>query len=641
MTQQRMKLLILAIPGVILTTWIALSLQTRRVDDNALKNAARGSEWLSYGMSYAEQRHSTLTQINASNVGRLAQAWSYEVGPGGGPQEATPLYANGVLYGITNWSITFAVDARTGKEIWRYDPKADRTMDQPGTSRLCCGVISRGIALYEGKVIVPVVDGRLQALDMVTGKLLWSTLAIPPPTPGEISPYSVTMAPRVAKGKVFIGNAGAEFPPFRGYVAAFDVNNGNELWRFWTVPGDPSKPFESKAMEDAAKTWMGEWWKLGGGGSIWDGMAYDPDENLLYVGTGNGLPWPQDLRQGKDTPRLDNLYVASILAINADTGQLKWHYQCTPGDEWDYDAIQHLTLADIRINGRTRKVIMQANKNGYFYVIDRVSGEFISAAELSLVSWATEIDIKTGRPTIHPDARYSSQRGVTVYPLQMHNTSQMAFNPNTGLIYIPIASSNTFSFTAAESITPTPGRGNIGLARGGRGAGAPPLATPPPHGPVRKNSDGTDVRGGILTAWDPATQKERWFGIGGGQSGGGALSTAANLVFQITPQGRLFAYTADNGEKLLDVATGQTGGMGPPMTYLLDGKQYIAFMGGNGAQAGGRGGGNRGAAPQEPTAAAAQRGNIPATPAAAPAPPAANNPRLYVYAVDPGPPAAR
>lgn len=208
MTQQRVKLLILAIPGVILTTWITLALQTRRIDDNALRNAARGTEWLSYGMSYSEQRYSTLTQINASNVGRLAQAWSYEVGPGGGPQEGTPLYANGVLYGITNWSITFAVDARTGKEIWRYDPKADRTMNQPGTSRLCCGVISRGIALYEGKVIVPVVDGRLQALDMVTGKLLWSTLAIPPPTPGEISPYSITMAPRVAKGKVFIGNAG-------------------------------------------------------------------------------------------------------------------------------------------------------------------------------------------------------------------------------------------------------------------------------------------------------------------------------------------------------------------------------------------------------------------------------------------------
>jgi len=635
--------------GTVLT--LAVGQQVKKIDDKALKTAGKGTEWTMNGMDWGEQRYSTMTQINPGNVSKLASAWSYELGPGGGSQQATPLYSNGVLYTVTNWSIVAAVDAKTGKELWRYDPRADRTMTQPGKSRLCCGVNSRGIALYEGKVLVPVVDGRMQALDAATGKLLWSSWAIPEPKDGEISPYSITMAARVAKGKVFIGNAGAEFPPFRGYVSAFDVNTGKELWKFYTTPGDPSKGFENKAMEAAAKTWAGEWWKMGGGGSMWDGMAYDPDENLLYVGTGNGTVWSSDVRNGgRQTTHLDNLYIASIVAINADTGQLKWHYQCTPGDEWDYDAIQHLLLADIRIGNRNRKVVMQANKNGYFYVIDRTNGEFISASEMSQVSWATGIDPKTGRPDIHPDALYSSKKGVTVYPVQMHNTSQMSFNPNTGLIYVPIAVENTFSFVAAETYTPTPGNQNFGLNLGGARGGTP-MATPPPHGPERKNPDGSKVRGGILTAWDPATQKERWFALGGGQTGGGTLSLASNLVFQTLSNGHMKAFTADKGEQLLDLTLPLTSGVGPPMTYMLDGKQYIAVFAGTGAAGrGGRGGGAgpggaggpagggpgrgappAGAAPLEPTAAAAQGGNnVP------PAPPAAltnNNPKLLVYAV--------
>jgi PQQ-dependent dehydrogenase (methanol/ethanol family) len=547
---------------------------------------------------------------------------------------------------VTNWSIVAAVDAKTGKEIWRYDPQADRTMTQPGKSRLCCGVNSRGVALYEGKVLVPVIDGRMQALDAATGKLLWSSWAIPEPKEGEVSSYSLTMAARVAKGKVFIGNAGAEFPPFRGYVSAFDVNTGKELWKFYTTPGDPSKGFENKAMEAAAKTWAGEWWKMGGGGSMWDGMAYDPDENLLYVGVGNGTVWSSDVRNGgRETTHQDNLYIASILAINADTGQLKWHYQCTPGDEWDYDAIQHLLLADIRIGNRNRRVIMQANKNGYFYVIDRTNGEFISASEMSPVSWAKGIDPKTGRPEIHPDALYSSKQGVTVYPLQMHNTSQMSFNPNTGLVYVPIAAENTFSFVASETYTPTPGSQNFGLNLGAARGGTP-MASPPPHGPDRKNAEGSKVRGGILTAWDPATQKERWFAAGGGQTGGGTLSLASNLVMQTLSNGHLKAFTADKGEQLLDMELPLRSGTGPPMTFMLEGKQYIAVMTGSGTFGFGRGGpgpggpggpgrgGPAGAAPGappiEPTAAAAQ-----AQPAndAPPAPVANNNPKLLVYAV--------
>jgi len=575
-------------------------------------------------MDWGEQRYSTMTQITPENVAKLALAWQYELGPGGGSQQATPLYSNGIIYTVTNWSIVAAVDAKTGKELWRYDPDADRTMTAFGKSRLCCGVNSRGVALYEGKVLVPVVDGRMQALDAATGKRLWSTWAIPEPKEGELSTYSLTMAARVAKGKVFIGNAGAEFPPFRGYVSAFDVNTGKELWKFYTTPGDPSKGFENKAMEAAARTWAGEWWKQGGGGSMWDGMSYDPDTNLLYVGVGNGTVWSSDVRNGgRETTHNDNLYIASILAINADTGQLKWHYQCTPGDEWDYDAIQHLLLADIKIGNRTRKVIMQANKNGYFYVIDRTNGEFISASEMAPVSWTKSIDPKTGRPEIHPDALYSSRQGVNVFPLQMHNTSQMSFNPNTGLVYVPIAASNTFSFVASEGYTPTPGNQNFGLNLGAARGGTP-MASPPKHGPERMNADGTPVRGGILSAWDPATQKERWFAVGGGQTGGGTLSLASNLVIQTLSNGHLKAFTADKGEPLLDLQLPLRAGTGPPMTFMQDGKQYIAVFAGTGTMPGfGRG---RGPAPAEPTAAAA-------APQAPAVPVPNNNPKLLVYAL--------
>jgi len=624
MTKHRMKWIIPAALGTMLSVLAAMAFQTPRVDDKALKNAAKGTEWLSYGMDYSEQRFSNATQINATNVGKLAAAWSYEVGNGGGPQAGTPLYANGVLYVISNWSITSAVDATTGKEIWRYDPEADRTMTQAGRSRLCCGVNSRGIALYEGKVIVPVIDGRLQAIDAKTGKLIWSVLAIPPTAPGELSSYSITMAPRVANGKVFIGNAGAEFPPYRGYVSAFDVNNGKELWRFYTVPGDPSKKFENKAMEQAAKTWTGEWWKQGGGGSYWDGMAYDPDANLVYVGTGNGAVWSQEVRQGKGSPHLDNLYVASILAINANTGELKWHYQCTPGDQWDYDAISHLMLANLRINGRDRRVIMQANKNGYFYVIDRLTGEFISAEPMGPLNWASGMDPKTGRPKINPEAYYDSTHGVSITPVQMHNTSQMAFNPAAGLVYVPInVSEGTLNFIAAEQYAPTPGSQNFGIRLGAQVT----YAKPPSIGPVRELKQERN----ILTAWDPVAQKERWFAEGGGNRFGGAVSTAANLVFQVTPQGRLRAYTADKGERLLDLAIGETVGLGPPITYMHNGKQYIALMGGQGQVGGSNGlparGGGAPPPPQEPGLAATQRGAAPPA-AAGPA-----KPRLFVYSL--------
>jgi quinohemoprotein ethanol dehydrogenase len=622
---------------------LALAIEPQNIDDNVLKNAGKnGGDWLTVGLNYAEQRYSPLKQIDTSNVGRLSLAWTFDVGPGGGQQEATPLVANGVIYGITNWSITFAVDARTHRELWRYDPKVDHSIDAPGSDRICCGVVNRGVALYEGKVIVPVIDGRLVALDAATGKEVWSVLAIPK---DSIS-HTLTMAPRVIKGRVIIGTAGGEFPPFRGYFAAFDAKDGKEIWRFYTVPGDPSRPFENKAMEIAAKTWTGKWWELGGGGSIWDGLAYDPETNLVYVGTGNGTPWSYDVRQGKSAEHLDNLYIASIVAVDVDTGQLKWYFQCTPAEQWDYDAVQHLILADLRINGRERKAILQANKNGFFYVIDRVSGEFISAAPFSQVSWLSSMDPKTGRPIIAPEAYYSSEKGVTVAPVQGHGWAQMAFNPTTGLVYFPAAQSSTFNFTAAEKYLPTPGNQNFGLKMVW-GAGAPPLAKPPVWGhPLREiPQDQRGAGSGILSAWDPATQKERWYAPGGGPNGGGVLTTAGNLVFQVLGGGRLIAYSADKGEKLLEINIGQNS-MGPPMTYMVDGKQYVAVMGGQGARPsfGMRGGPPPGAppggpsghgdGPPEPGASPAPRANAPPTMPPMPPMPPASAPKLYVYAVD-------
>src|SRR6516225_7257176 len=326
---------------------IALGQQVKRVDDAAVKNAVKtGDDWLTYGFNYSETRYSPLNQINTANASRLGLAWSYDVGSGGGSQEATLLEWNGSLFGITQWSVVFAIDVRTGKERWRWDPEVNQAAVRP---KICCGVVNRGLAIYQGTIIAPVIDGRLEALDAATGKVIREARVAYPQ-----DNYTITMAPRIAKGKVIIGVSGAEYP-VRGFFAAFDAATGQQAWKFYTVPGDPSKPFENAAMRKASATWDGDYWKLGGGGTVWDGMAYDPDSDLIYVGTGNGGPWPEELRKSKGK---DNLYVASILAVQPETGELRWHYQTVPGDSWDFDTVQQMILADININGRTRKVIM-------------------------------------------------------------------------------------------------------------------------------------------------------------------------------------------------------------------------------------------------------------------------------------------
>jgi len=604
------------LPVLLISASLAFG-QAHRIDDAALKNAGKsGDEWLSYGLDQGETRYSSLNQINTSNVSRLGPEWSYDLGEGGGNQEGTPLVWNGTIYGITNWSVVFAVDARTGKERWRWDPQVNQTAVR---GKICCGVVNRGVAIYQGKIIAPIIDGRLEALDAETGRPLWEARV-----GYSQDNYTLTMAPRIAKGKVIIGMAGAELL-VRGQFAAFDAETGKLAWRFYTVPGDPSKPFENPALKKAAETWSGEWWKLGGGGSVWDGMAYDPEADLFYVGTGNGGPWPEQLRQSKGK---DNLYVASILAVKPETGELKWYFQPVPGDSWDFDSVQQLLLADVTIKGKPRKVLMQANKDGFYYVIDRVTGQFISGKPFAQVTWAKGLDEVTGRPFVNPEAHYGSD-SITISPGPggAHNWAPMSFNPTTGLVYIPTSTNSTSNFAVDPNFKVENGKSNTGLLRGGRGggnAGAPPadapkrLPAPPAIGPVP-----ADGQRRALVAWDPVTQQERWRAPEGGSIGGGTVTTAGNLVFQVTNDGRLLAYSADKGEKLLEVKTDLGGGMGPPITYQIDGKQYVTFAGGTGK-----------VLPRYPDAP-------PAAPNAAPdlaGPPAANTPavapRLMTFVLD-------
>jgi PQQ-dependent dehydrogenase (methanol/ethanol family) len=586
---------------------IALAQQARKVDDAALKSGSPGGgEWLSYNVNWSEQRYSQLDQINAENVARLGLAWSFEIpAAGGNPQthqEATPLVFNGVLYSIGPWSVVYAVDLRTGKELWHQDPDVNQQVWQ---SRICCGVVNRGIALYQGKVIAPVVDGRMRALDAATGKILWETRVSP-----ETMPYTITMAPRVIKGgKIIVGVSGGEYA-IRGFFSAYDAETGKLAWRFYTVPGDPSKPFEQPELAEAAKTWSNEWWKIGGGAAVWNGMAYDPDADIVYVGTGQPGPWT-DAHRGPG----DNLFANTILAVRGATGKLVWYYQEVPGDNWDYDSIADLMLADLTINGKPRKVILHAPKDAFFYVLDRLTGEVISADPITKISWAIGIDPKTGKPAVNPAARYrTSPVSVQPGPSGGHVWPPWSYNPATGLVYIPGTAGGSYTYLADPNYVPQPteigpsGRGlmNMGTGRAGRGgagrggaqgnaaapgnAGAlptavegatPNAAAPAPAPPMTLSAIGPDgPTGNVLYAWDPVARKERWRapGAGAGPFSGGSLATAGNLVFS-SVNDRLLAFRADTGEKLLELQTGMSQ-MGPPITFLVDGKQYITVAGG-------------------------------------------------------------
>lgn len=524
--------------------------------------------WLAHGRTYGEQRWSPLKQINDATVTKLGLAWHFDAGTRRG-LEATPIVVDGITYTTGSWSVVFANDARTGMLIWKHDPQVPREWN----ARACCDVVNRGVALYEGKVFVGTLDGRLVALDALTGVVLWEINTI-----DRSKPYTITGAPRVVKGKVVIGNGGADYG-VRGYVTAYDANTGRQLWRFYTVPGNPSKPFESKAMEMAAKTWKGgEWWTVGGGGTVWDSMAYDPVLDLLYIGVGNGAPWNRYIRSPGGG---DNLFLSSIVALNPDTGEYVWHYQTTPGDTWDYTATQHMILADLKIDGETRKVILQAPKNGFFYVLDRASGRFVSAEPYVRVNWATHVDPKTGRP-VETKEQYREKEKLTLpSPFGGHNWHPMSFSPDTGLVYIP-AVELPFIYKHDSNFQYNPRTLNLGID---------PLPAVPRVGmdQMLTLKIMRALAKGHLSAWDPVRQKEAWRVPHAGPGNGGVLSTAGNLVFQGTADGRLAAYAADTGKRLWEAPT-QSGVIAPPVTYMVDGEQYVAVMagwGGSFAQMGG------------------------------------------------------
>lgn len=519
------------------------------------------AEWLTHGGTYDEQRHSALTQINASNLNQLGVAWTYDLGSDRGI-ETTPIIHDGMMYATSSWSVLYAIDARTGKLLWVHDPQVDKAVGVDA----CCDVVNRGVAFKDGVLFLGVIDGRLHAIDAKSGKVLWSTQTV-----DRSKPYTVTGAPRVVKNLVIIGNGGAELG-VRGYVTAYDVKTGEKVWRFYTVP-NPDKQPDGEASDEALAqyandTWgdSGRWKTDGGGGTAWDSIIYDVENDQVIIGVGNGSPWNADLRdpEGKG----DNLFVASIVAVDADTGKYKWHFQATPRDNWDYTSTQTLILADLPLgpDNSSRRVVMQAPKNGFFYVLDAETGKFISGEGYVPQNWTTGLDAD-GRPIETAEARPVDGASLLFPgPNGGHNWHPMAFNPDLGLAYIP-AQEIPQSLHPTGDVDPQ-SMWNTGF-KFESGVGLDPLnmATLKAMRAALK---------GRLIAWDPVRQEARWSVEQAGAGNGGVLSTAANLVFQGTIGGDLVAYDAANGTELWRYHL-KGGGIAPPVTYELDGEQYLAI----------------------------------------------------------------
>lgn len=522
--------------------------------------ADNASSWMSHGRTYDEQRFSPLTQINDKTVQRLGLAWFDDLATYRGVQ-ATPLVVDGVIYNASAFNIITAYDGKTGRKLWTYDPKVERQW-----ARLaCCGPSTRGIAAWNGKIYVGALDGRLIALDAKTGTQVWSVQTF-----DRAHAYSITGAPRVFDGKVVIGHGGADYG-VRGFVTAFDAETGRKIWKFYTVPGNPADGTDGEASDSAMKialpSWYGEWWKYGGGGTAWDSFAYDPKLNLIYIGTGNGSPISWHFRsEGKG----DNLFLSSIVAVKADSGEYVWHYQMVPGEDWDFTSTMPMMLADLKIKGRNRQVIMQAPKNGFFYVLDRKTGELLSAKNFVPQTWASHIDMKTGRPVLFPGVNLSTKpQRITPSLLGAHSWHPWSFNPKTGLVYFAaMEQSIVYARQEDGDFKFVPFRNNAGYDYAG--------ATPE-NAALRKTlqAEADAMEKGYLLAWNPVTQREAWRVPYSLPGSGGTLATAGNLVFQGTIEKTFAAYRADNGQKLWDMNVDNVA-IGGPVTYQIDGEQYIA-----------------------------------------------------------------
>ena len=550
-----------------------LTAQAVVVDKRAIANPE--SEWLSHGRNYHEQRYSPLKKINRDNINQLDLSWSFQFSTARG-MEATPLVHNGVIYISTGWSHVHALDARSGKQLWHYDAKVAKSH----LAKTCCGPVNRGVALWQGdshaelQLFFGALDGRLIALDASTGTENWSVQTTP--TDGN---YSITGAPRVVprvvngveKGMVIIGNGGAELG-VRGFVSAYDVKSGEQIWRFYTVPGDPNKPQESPELEAAVETWSGDYWYQngGGGGTAWDSIVYDPELDLIYIGTGNGSPWNRDLRSPGGG---DNLYLSSIVALQAGSGNYVWHYQVTPQDNWDSTATQQLVLGELEIEGKPRSVIMQAPKNGFFYVLDRITGELLSADAFTHITWASHVDMKTGRPVETKYADYQSFGSTYIWPSPYgaHNWQPMSFSSKTGLMYIPVQNIPGY-FSAQDSVVYRVDRWNTGLDLS---------ESRDPKSWVAAKASMDALVYGELVAWDPVKKQRAWQVHHDKPSNGGILSTAGDLVFQGTWDGTFAAYDAENGTPLWQYQS-DSAILAGPISYELDGEQYIAVAQGSG-----------------------------------------------------------
>lgn len=527
--------------------------------------SAANINWIEHGEDHAEKRVAPITQINDKNVSQLGLVWSLDL-EDETTLSATPIEVDGTLYFSGSFATIYAVNARTGKLLWRYDPEANKAY--PRGMRGVWGT-NRGVAYWDGKVYVATRGCQMVAVDAKTGKLVWESSFM---VPG--SNLTSTGAPRVFNGKVIIGNGGAEFGA-RGYVTAFDAKTGKLAWRFFTVPGDPAKGFENEAMAMAAKTWSGEWWKYGGGGTPWNGITFDEEFNQILIGVGNAGPWNNKFRSA-DPNGQDNLFTSSVVAVDADTGKYKWHYQYNPNEVWDYKATADIILTDLVIDGKAHKVMMQAPSNGFFYVIDRSNGKLLSAEKIGKVTWADRIDLKTGRPVERPGVR-GENGPVIIYPdvLGAHNWQAMSFSSQTGLAYIPymrLGMKYGPMPTKADAIDVNADPKRITMRVG---AMTEPVSDP---------KDPLDGRGSLL-AWDPAAQKLRWRVDYPTYVNAGTMTTAGNLVFQGTNTGKFYAYAADTGKRLWSFDA-KLGIIAPPISYSYGGRQYVSLLVGYGALGG-------------------------------------------------------